>query len=303
MWVKNNLICLATLFICLQIMPLYSDQVQPPDSMQAEIIRLELKDGSSLIGHLLWEDETIINIKTLSGIEIEVPVGQIEKREVVPGVAIEGQFWPDDPNSTRLLFAPTGRALKAGQGYFAVYEIFFPFVAVGITDYFTLAGGMTLVPGAKNQLFYLAPKITPVQLKELDLSAGVLYISIPDGDNSDDRDSDEVHAAGIVYGVSTYGNEKNALTFGLGYGFAGEDFAEKPVIVIGGELRASKSIKLITENWLIPGEKYHLISLGLRFFGERLAADFALMKALGTDENGFPFAPWVGFAFNFGKAR
>jgi hypothetical protein len=290
---KQNLFIISFIFLCMHTFPLAAAQVSAPDDRQTEIIRLELKDGSTLIGHLIWENETGIKIKTLSNIEIVVPAEQIIKRAVVSGVSKDGQFWPDDPNSTRLLFAPTGKSLKAGQGYFAVYEVFFPFIAYGITDYLTLSGGMTLLPGADNQAFYLAPKITPVQQQNLDLSAGVLYVKVP-GDYD---------PAGIVYGVGTYGNEQNTLTFGLGYGFAGSDFSEKPVLVIGGELRISKSIKLITENWLVPGIDEKLLSLGLRFFGERLAADFAMMYMTGTDANDFPFLPWIGFAYNFGSAK
>ncbi|MFQ5584937.1 MAG: hypothetical protein ACE5GL_10920, partial [Calditrichia bacterium] len=89
-----------------------------------------------------------------------------------------------------MLFAPTARPLKQGQGYFSVYQIFFPFVAVGVTDFFTLAGGVSLIPGARSQLLYVAPKITPLHLKKFDLAFGLLYLAVPDvngdGDNSQD---------------------------------------------------------------------------------------------------------------------
>lgn len=105
---------------------------------------------------------------------------------------VRGELWRTDPNHTRLLFAPTARALKAGQGYFSVYEIFFPFVAVGVTDFFTLSGGFSLFPGVESQLLYIAPKITPVHLEKFDLAAGVLYIKIPEEDEG----------AGILYSVA-----------------------------------------------------------------------------------------------------
>jgi hypothetical protein len=52
-----------------------------------------------------------------------------------------------DPNYSRLLFAPTGRPLRAGDGYFSDYELLFPGVAYGLTDNVTLAGGVAIVPG------------------------------------------------------------------------------------------------------------------------------------------------------------
>ena len=50
------------------------------------------------------------------------------------------------------------------------------------------------------------------------------------------------------------------------------------------------------------GGDVHLLSGGIRFFGENLAADFALIFPLtGEGIEGFPFLPWIGFAYNFGS--
>jgi hypothetical protein len=264
---------------------------------------IELNDGSKVVGAIISEDVNFIQFKTLSGMDMKIPREQIKKIELVKGKMISGTIWWDDPNRTRLLFAPTGRGLKAKQGYFAVYEIFFPFVAYGITDWLTIAGGFSLFPGASSQLLYLAPKITPLRLEKLDLSGGVLYIKIPDLEDDEENSNDEVNSAGILYGVSTYGTEKSALTVGLGFAFGGGEIAKKPVFVLGGELRTSRSIKLITENWLIPDSDVQLLSAGIRFFGENLAVDFAFFYPAGADPEGFPFLPWLGFVYNFGGKK
>lgn len=285
---KLSLIPLITILLFILASPSISFSQQ--DSTNVEVRRIELKDGSVIIGNILSEDSVSIKFRTLSNIEMVIQKDQIVKIEVISGKIVKGKLWRRDPNCTRLLFAPTARALKAGQGYFSDYEIFLPFVAVGITDFFTLAGGMTLIPGADEQAFYIAPKVTPIHLKNFDLAAGILYIKIPD----------EGEGAGIVYGVATYGTEDVALTFGMGFGFVGGDFADKPMVALGGEYRISKSIKLITENWFIPDSEVQLLSLGIRFFGKNLSADFGLIYPAGSDIDGFPFLPWVGFAYNFG---
>ncbi len=253
--------------------------------------QIELIDGSVLIGKIMSEDEHTIQFLTNSNIEMSIPVEQVRKKERISGRIVKGQLWRSDPNRTRLFFAPTGKALKAGQGYFSVYEIFFPTVAVGITNYIAVAGGISLFPGSSEQLLYLAPKVTPVQADKFDLSAGVLLLKIPDEDET----------AGILYGVSTYGTENSALTLGIGFAFAGGEFADKPVFALGGEVRVGRYVKLISENWLIPNSDVQVISVGIRFFGENLAADFALIHPLGSDIEGFPFLPWIGFAYNFGN--
>jgi hypothetical protein len=275
---------LPTVFILLL---LFLPQLQ---AQQEEIIRLELSGGSILLGTILSEDSTHINFLTNSNLQIKINKNIILKRKILKVNRIEGNLWRRDPNKTRLFFAPTGRALKAGQGYFSVYEIFFPFVAVGITDFLAISGGFSLLPGAESQLLYLAPKITPVQLEKIDVSAGILYLKIPE----------ETDAAGIFYGVGTYGNENASITVGLGFAFGAGEIADKPVFTIGAELRSSNTVAFITENWLIPDSEVQVISGGLRFFGENLAADFGLIGFPGADLEGFPFVPWIGFTYNFG---
>jgi len=147
---------------------------------------------------------------------------------------------------------------------------------------------MSLVSGADGQLLYIAPKFIPLRVEDFDLSVGVLYVSVPNNDEG----------AGIAYTVATYGTEKAAITFGLGFGFSGADFADQPIIVLGGEIRLSKSIKLLSENWFVLAEETNLLSFGLRFFGENLAADFGLVFSTEGGD-GFPFLPWLGFAYNF----
>jgi len=260
------------------------------DSNKVELKQIELKDGSRLIGTIVKEDSTAITFRTTSQVEIAIPREQIKSIRTLSGKMVGGEYWRSDPNRTRLLFAPTARPLKAGQGYFSVYEIFFPFLAAGVTDFLSFAGGLTLVPGAESQLVYFAPKATPIHLKNFDLAGGVLYVLVPEGEDN----------IGIVYSVSTYGTEKAALTAGLGWGFSGGDFTDKPVWMVGGELRVSNSIKFISENWFPPDVDFSFLSLGIRFFGENLATDFALVYPAGADTGGFPFLPWIGFAYNFG---
>lgn len=288
----------------LSILIHFSLHAQSGTNTDATTWQIELYDGSKLIGNIIAEDENFIQFKTLSGTELKIPRTQVRKKELLKGEFVGGNLWRDDPNRTRLLFSATGRALQQGQGYFSVYEVFFPFIAYGVTDWLALAGGVTLFPGSSKQLVYLAPKITFLQRTQLDLSSGVLYIRIPDFDDDDSGESNgDIHSIGIMYGVSTYGTEKSSLTFGLGYAFGGGEIAKKPVVMLGGEWRASGSIKWISENWFIPDSEVQLLSIGLRFFGEKLAADFAFFYPLGADTGGFPFFPWIGFAYNFGSQK
>jgi hypothetical protein len=263
-------------------------------SRSERLQRITLRDGSEIIGRVEFKDSGSIRFKTLSNITMTIPKREVKEVELLSGEVVGGGYRRADPNQTRLLFAPNARSLKAGQGYFSAYEIFFPFVAVGVTDFVALAGGMTLFPGASDQLFYLAPKIRAIHVQNLDLAGGMLYL------NSTSGSADGV---GILYGVGTYGTADQALTVGLGWGFAEGKVKDKPILLLGGETRVSNSVKLITENWIPPNSHVSLLSFGIRFFGDNLAADLGFIYPAGSDISGFPFLPWLGFAYNFGGSK
>ena len=77
------------------------------------------------------------------------------------------------------------------------------------------------------------------------------------------------------------------------------------MLMLGGELQVSNAVKLLTESYVVvsDGEADLLVGGGVRFFGERLAADlgaFIAPEAVG-DTDVVPFAPWLGFSYSFGN--
>jgi hypothetical protein len=275
-----------------------------------EVVRVELLDGSVLIGTVVRETEAEIVLVTAAGIEITVPRTQIRRLARFEGRVDNGRLIIYDPNRTRLLFTPTARPLGAGQGYLAVYQLFFPFVAFGITDEVSLAGGTILLPGLFGRVLYLAPKVTLYNRAQLSVALGGVGVGIfAEGENT---------TAGIGYGLVTYGSPEASVSAGLGFAFAEGDLSSGGIVTLGGEYQVSNSIKLLSENYLIPfsesrfepststvqeATRYELIlSFGVRFFGQRLAVDLAGITAPSLiGEDAFPFFPWVGFAYNFGR--
>jgi hypothetical protein len=259
-----------------------------------DTVRVTLTDGDVIVGTVVSETEASIVVLTVSGVQMTIPREQVRSIESLEG----RRFDQMDPNRSRLLFAPTGRSLEKGRGYIAVYELFFPFVAYGPGGNVTLAGGVSLIPGAQGQLVYAAPKITLYERRQTSVAAGILastYI----GESIDD----DVPTFGLLYAVGTVGSSRAWLTGGLAFGFADGEISKNPAILVGGELQLSNSVKLMSENYVfINVDRGFLMSGGLRFFGERIAVDLAMVTfpALLTDIEGFPFFPWIGFAYNFG---
>ncbi len=245
--------------------------------------RIELNDGLVLIGQIISEDSLHVTITLLSGNKIIVEKEAIIVREVITSGIKDNQYWISDPNNTRLFFAPTGRGLESGTGYFAVYEVFFPMVAIGVGASITISGGFSLFPGSSEQLLYFAPKVTPFQNKDVALSVGDLYVKYPGSNNY----------LNIVYTVTTFSFNRGAITAAVGL----ETKTKKPMILVGGELRISKYAKLITENWYVWEGDFTFASLGIRFLGKHLAADFAFVVPLEAGD--FYAIPWLGFAYNF----
>jgi hypothetical protein len=76
--------------------------------------------------------------------------------------------------------------------------------------------------------------------------------------------------------------------------------SNNPVIVLGGEQRISRSVKLVTENWLPLSASSVFATGGVRFIGERITADLGIG---GFGETGCCI-PLVNFVYNFGgKAK
>lgn len=268
-------------------------ELKIPDSAHVQI--LTTRHGSTLIGRIVEIGELEIQFETDLG-RIPVSIAAIEDIEEVPASSFRsGKYWFPNPNVTRLYFAPTGRMLKRGSGYFYDVYLFFPGFTYAVTDNVTVGGGMSLIPDVdiEDQVFYLTPKVGVTAAKDLNLAVGALLINVPDFD--DDGDSEVV---GILYGVGTVGSPGASLTAGLGYGFAGGDIADKPAIMIGGEGRLMRRVSFVTENWIFPEVDNPLVSYGFRFFGQALSVDLALVNVL-SDDAIFPGIPYIDFAYYF----
>ncbi len=280
-------ICLLLVLLMAVFRPCAAQETEAP----ADRVRIVLTDGSELEGTVVSEDDALVVLLSEAGVRMEIPRDRIRTITVLKEPP--GRFRRSDPNQTRLLFAPTARGVGAGQGYFAVYEVFFPFVAYGATDFVTLAGGVSLLPGSPEQLLYAAPKVTLYHRKQVAVAVGTFVATL----------TGESGAGGLVYGIGTFGKPHAAFTAGIGFAFGGGEFEETPVLLLGGEVQLSNYVAFVTENYVVPGvENGVVFSGGLRFFGERLAADFGFFTTPDAfGEGGVPALPWITISYHFGR--
>jgi hypothetical protein len=252
---------------------------------------IELEDGQIFRGLVVqWTGPELVLAGEYG--TFSIPLEKItELRRLVQTTSGVKVALRPDPNTTRLLFAPTARSLNRGEGYFSVYEVIMPSIQVGISDRVSLGGGLSPIFSSEFGMFWFTPKVGFVETEEYALAAGVLSVLMINPDDSG--------SLGVGYGVGTWGSPDRSFTVGLGWGYSDFDSSEvssDPFLMLGGELRIGHSTKLITENWWPPGWDSPMLSLGVRWFAKRISADFALMRTADMDV----FAvPWIDFIVNF----
>jgi len=257
--------------------------------------KLTLLDGSTIFVTLTQCSGDTITFKTTTGTQLLVRDKDILSIDRPQETLRHNRFGQQDPNAVRLFFAPTGRTLRKGEGQLSDFYVFFPGAALGITDNFMLAGGISLIPET-NQLIYAAPKFNFFHGDKTDLAAGVLFTTVP-GSGS----------FGMAYGSASFGDVTGGVTLGAGIAFESADI-EGGLFAgfVGGERQLSANFKLLSEGWLLTNSSdSELIALGgLRFIGAPLTVDFGLATSSslldGNDENFIDFLPWLSFSINFG---
>ena len=247
---------------------------------------LILKDGSRLFGRIERETDQEVVFRTQSGATITAPRQEIVSLKLVKGRVERGEFVRTDMHRSRLFFAPTGRSLEKGQVSVGVFEFMAPFVQVGVTD--RLLGRWRHAACLRDRGLRPAvlghTEVPDPQTEKVQAAVGVLHVF----------DTSEGDSAGIAYGVGTFGSSDNAITAGAGMAYSGD--SRGGIVMIGGERRVHRNIKLITENYIWQGGD-GIVSAGVRFMGERLSADLGLAMPIGADE-GFVF-PVVSFVYVF----
>jgi hypothetical protein len=249
---------------------------------------VRLTDGSVIYGRIVEQSDQAVTVETQAGVQVRLERGQIDRITLLRGRVVQGRVWPADPNRTRLFFGPTARAVGRGEGYLGVYEVVFPFLTYGVTDNFSISGGTPIIPEGIGEFWYFAPKLTVYETEKMAAAAGVLAVAV------------EGETAGIVYGAGTFGDTDQALTTGIGWAFSNGDLHNQAVVMVGGEMRAGRNTKFITENYLVPGadtDEGAVVSGGVRFFGERLSADLGVAFLLGDCEG--CWLPVVNFVYSF----
>ncbi len=287
---------MKTILLIFILLCFYS-QISAQNQKDTTLVRIETKDGNEFIGEIVGQDSTKILLKTEKFGELAILKSEIKQQEKVSVEQIkDGKLWFANPQSTRYFWSPNGYGLKKGEGYYQNIWVLWNQFSYGVSDNFSLGGG--IIPlfffGGGPTPVFITPKISiPIEKDKFNLGAGALIGTVLGESGT---------SFGIVYGISTFGSPNNNVSFGLGYGFAGGEWASSPLININGMFRLSSRGYFITENYYISGggENVVLISLGGRWIIKKAALDFGLFIPV-ADIGSFVAVPWLGFTIPFSK--
>lgn len=268
----------------------------------SSIWRIVMDDGNEFYGTLQNETDTYVQLETETLGMITIQRKNIDLMELLAEATIkEGKVWLENLQATRYFWAPNGYGLAKGDGYYQNVWVLFNQASVGITDNFSIGGG--LIPlflfdfqEAPTPVF-IVPKFSfPIRKNKINVGGGAIAGTIIGGE-----DFDGIGPFGIAYGVVTVGGKDMNGTLGVGYGFADGDFSKYPILTAGGMKRIGRRNYFLTENYFIKGEEFTagLIALGGRTVWQRISLDYGLVIPVSDELESFVAIPWISFSVPF----
>jgi hypothetical protein len=287
------------------------DDPRPEEAPEKrELSRITLKDGQVLRGVVVRRDTQFLVLELAVGGRLELPAEMVKSVEAETRAQLRanGEVWFQDPNRTRYFYAPSGMMLRGGEGYFSQKELLFSSMNYGLTDNITLQAGAVvpawLVPNGFNLIGGV--KVGGSVTDKLHLAVGAQALILPGLMWSSPS---APAAAGFVFGTATYGTPDAHVSVAAGTPFLfqkGEDVLSGHIVTtLSGNLRLTRGLALVTENWLLPtvyepGDRSLPMfnSLGVRIFGEHWAVDIGAIRVPQLPV--FVPIPWLDFTYNFG---
>jgi hypothetical protein len=188
----------------------------------------------------------------------------------------------------RLMISPTAAPLGAGELVLSVHEFFFPALALGVTDRFSISGGFSLLPGGGNGMFHFNPGYTTLRWENIDIACGFWYLKKTGGSGT-----------GFGYVNLTCTAGEGSVTFGAGWGLHRAGGSHGPLLMGGTSLRLSGETDMLSEFIIPPNLDPALVAVGTRWGAENVSVEFGVMMPLRIrNPGGGPGKPlpWTSFS-------
>jgi len=261
------------------------------NSDTTKVYRIETKDGNTYTGYIISEDTNVLILQTDNLGELKIQQKDIRsKKEILDIKKKEDEYWLPNPQSSRYFWAPNGYGLRKNEMWYQNIWVFYNQLSYGFTDNFSC--GIGLVPlflvGEAATPIWIVPKFSiPVVKNKFNIGTGTLLATVV---------GEETEVFGLLYGTATMGSRDKNFSFGLAYGFYGDEWAEVPVINLSGMLRTGPRGYLVTENYIITseGETGLLLSFGGRTILRNIGLDYSLWIPVVPEMDTFIAFPFLG---------
>jgi|TARA_B110000858_G_C17783013_1_gene465749 hypothetical protein len=246
---------------------------------QDQMVIIKMKNGDDYKGVLLKQGDGRILLKTVNG-EMNLIASNIHSLENYDYV---GKFEFANPHDTRYFFGPTGIPIKKGKGYYQNILVTTNFVNYGVTKNISIGGGFEFISTVLGSpIWFFTPKVGFDLSENIHVGGGFIMAGFADEGT-----------ATLGYGVFTLGQSETNLSIGAGYGLIDQELSDYPVIMISGTHRISKSIALLSENYVIPDSFYFGIH-GIRILSKKNSFDVGAI-IIPEIASVIPALPYVGY--------
>ena len=244
-----------------------------------QVVIIKMKNGDEYKGVLSKKDNGKILLKTING---EFNLIALNVRSIVNHDYV-GKFEFANPHDTRYFFGPTGIPIKKGKGYYQNILVTTNFFNYGITENISIGGGFEFISTVLGSpIWFLTPKVGFDISENIHVGGGFIMAGFADEGT-----------ATLGYGVFTLGQSETNLSIGAGYGLIDRELSDYPAIMISGTHRISKSIALLSENYVIPNSFYFGIH-GIRILSKKNSFDIGAI-VIPEIRVVIPALPYVGY--------
>ncbi len=251
-------------------------------------VRVETTGGGAFQGKLLTVTEDRLELVASDGQILAVSRGHVKLLEEIPADRGTRAFYQDSA-ANRLIFAPTAFAMEPGELHITDTELLFVTGSYGLSDRVSLWAGLSPLGAVASARGILAVG------DSLALSAGAFaglewMLEITD---------QPVTGVILPYVLGSWGEPENNLTIGGAWALTA-DAADGIkgvglVAVVGGKIVLTATTALISESWLIWGERGDeaswsaaplaaVFGLAFRIAGSRLSWDIGVIAPLSFDQ-------------------
>lgn len=261
--------------------------VVEPEPLIGRPVRVQTLGGGSFQGVLLTVAADRLELVRSDGTILALSRGEVKGLQEIPvGKGVRAFF--QDSASNRLIFAPTGFAMEPGELHVTDTELIVVTASYGLNEWLSFWAGICPLGAVAS-----ARAILPLG-SSVAVSAGS-FIGM---EWLLDLTGQPVTGLLMPYLLASWGEPENNLTLGGAWALT-MDAANGVqsyglVAVVGGKIVLTATTALVSENWVIWGERAPaagwdavplagLFAVAFRIAGDRLSWDIGAIAPLGFD--------------------